>query len=88
MFWGTFDADTSAGTATGTLVNCPDDGAYDTATGLCSTKDHFTNTFSNEGAKVLVSATSLAGHYVAGTADSASLMKACVTNANTAPTDS
>jgi hypothetical protein len=55
---------------------------------LCHTHSHFTNTFSNEGGKVLVSATSLAGHFVTGDHTSSTLAKACVTNGNTAPTDS
>jgi len=57
---------------------------------MCSTKNHFTNTNNLEGGRVLVSATSKAGHFVTGTHTDPILMKACVTNGpsvTTTPTD-
>jgi len=82
MYFGTYGSDANY-VGGGGLNVCAADGTY--ANGLCSTTTGFTNTFSNEGGKVLVSATSAAGGFTAG-AVSDQLMKACVTNGAAVPT--
>jgi hypothetical protein len=65
----------------GGLNVCASDGAYASGTGLCYTVTGFTNTYSNEGGKVFVSATSAAGGFTPGATDSKVLSKACINNA-------
>jgi len=80
MYFGTNTyADAYAGG--GGLNVCAADGAYNILTGLCYTITGFTNTFSNEGGKVLVSATSAAGGFTPGSTTSKVLSKACINNA-------
>jgi len=84
MYWGTADAAWVSGYTGGGTLNLCAEGTYDAA-GLCHTITGFTNTYSNEGGKVLVSETIAAGVKTAGgftTGDLTSkvLSKACITN--------
>lgn len=74
-----------AATMTGNLNVCPTDATWVKADGLCKSTGVFTPDVSKEGGKVLIHSTSKAGGITAG-ADSALLMKACITNGGSLPT--